>query len=273
MNGHHIRYAIYRACEGHADTGRRMLMLHGAGVAGELTWEGIIGFLTQWDEILVPDFRGAGETVSEQGDELPYTLAELGHDVVALLEHVGWQSMDLAGYSMGGLVSMLVKAQWSGQVNQQFLLESAGLERKDFDEALNLRKRYQTAVSALKSDDVDQGVVAFLDIISPKRKVSAAVERITIDRLGHRPQGFAHALDAVTHCFNGLDRDSLLAAQGEVLSFVGANSPEGLHEFQAHLVSSRANWQSIEVRGTDHSLPYQKPRQIAQHMNQAVSVV
>ncbi len=37
-------------------------MLHGAGVAGEYTWSAIAMMLTQWDEILIPDQRGTGNT-------------------------------------------------------------------------------------------------------------------------------------------------------------------------------------------------------------------
>ena len=258
-----VFYRLYR----HRDnlTGRRLVLLHGAGVAGEDTWQALLAQLDMWSEVLVPDLRGMGQTVSPDGMEYPYTAQEVVTDVAQLLNHLGWQCFDLAGYSMGGLISMLYKQQYSQHVEKQFLLESAAVDRGDWQASLELRAQYMQAAEHLGTD-AEKGVRQFLDTISPNRKVSPLVEKVTIERLASRPRGFAHALKCVTDALHEVDREALLAAQGDVSSFIGGNSVAAMHEYQRALAERLPNWHYFMVAGTDHSLPFQKPRQIAQVM-------
>jgi pimeloyl-ACP methyl ester carboxylesterase len=46
------------------------------------------------------DYRGYG---ARKGSGGPYTIAQIGHDVLALADHLGWQRFSLVGHSMGGL--------------------------------------------------------------------------------------------------------------------------------------------------------------------------
>lgn len=261
----HITYRIYKNSD--LDSQRRMVLLHGAGVAGVDTWDAIIAFLTQWDEVLVPDQRGMGDTVFPDGVEHPFTVQELVADMTAIVDHLGWWQFDLGGYSMGGLVSLLFKQQHGDRVGKQYLLESAVLDRPCWNTTVELRQQYSSAAQLLRQDSVHHGVVGFLDAISPNRRVSPQVEALTISRLGQRPIGFANALDCVTQAISHIDRDALVAAQGDVTSFIGGNSVELMHEYQKELAERLPNWHYFMMPGTDHSLPYQKPRQIARIMN------
>lgn len=262
---HKIAYRIYRHPD--ATTDRRLLLIHGAGVAGRFTWEAMQHFLTSWSEILVPDLRGAGETQHQQGEEIPFTVHQLVEDVEALIQQLDWSSFDLGGYSLGGLVSMLYKERNRDKVEKQFLLESAILDRTEWQETVQIREQYAQAAVHLHGDDAATGIKAFLDTISPNRRVSPAVEKLTIDRLGERAKGFAHSLEAVTAAIRELDREKLLAAQGDVTSFIGGLSVEPMHHLHQSLADRMPNWHYFLVPGTDHSLPYQKPRQIARMMD------
>ncbi len=258
-----VFYRLYRHKDNHS--GRRLVLLHGAGVAGEDTWQALLTHLELWSEILVPDLRGMGQTVSPDGGEYPYTAQEVVTDVAQLLSHLNWQRFDLAGYSMGGLISMLYKQQYSQHVEKQYLLESAAVDRGDWQASLELRRQYMQAAEYLDSDP-EEGVRQFLDTISPNRKVSPLVEKVTIERLASRPDGFAYALKCVTDALHGVDREALVAAQGDVSSFIGGNSVAAMHEYQRTLAERLPNWHYYMVAGTDHSLPFQKPRQIARIM-------
>jgi pimeloyl-ACP methyl ester carboxylesterase len=262
----HLKYRIYR----HSDAGndRRLVLVHGAGVGGQDTWEMLQSFLLHWGEILVPDMRGTGETVYANGEEAPFTVAELVGDLNRLVDQLGWWTFDLGGYSLGGLVCMLFKQQHPDRVRKQFLLESAALDRPDWHSTVQLRERYSEAAVFLKTEDKETGIRQFLDTISPNRKVSAQTERLTINRLGQRPLGFAHALDAVTRAIREVDRDAVLAAQGDVTSFIGGQSVALMHQLHLGLAERLPNWHYFAISGTDHSLPFQKPRQIARIMNQ-----
>lgn len=261
----HIHYRIYRnpAVEGD----RKLVLLHGAGVAGEDTWHAMTAFLDQWREILVPDLRGMGQTHSPDGEEHPFTAQQLMLDISQLVDHLGWWQFDLGGYSMGGLVSLLFKQSHPERVGKQYLLEPAVLDRPCFETSVALRQQYSTAAEQLRTGDPEQGVLNFLDTISPNRKVSTQAERLTIDRLAQRPLGFANALYSVTTAINELDREVLVAAQGDVTSFIGGLSVDPMHQYHRGLAERLPNWHYVLIPGTDHSLPFQKPRQIARIFN------
>lgn len=262
---HRIAYRVYSHPE--VTTGRRLVLVHGAGVAGRYTWEALQHFLTGWSEILVPDLRGAGDTQSLDSHEHPFLVEELVADLQALLSHLGWTRFDLGGYSLGGLVSLLLKQNLRDQVEKQYLLESAALDRLDWQETVSVRQQFAAAAQVLHQQDAETGIKRFLDTISPNRRVSEQVEKLTIQRLGERAKGFAHSLEAVNVAINQLDRERLLAAQGDVSSFIGSLSVDPMHELHRFLAEQMPNWHYFMIPGTDHSLPYQKPRQIAQLMN------
>ncbi len=77
--GHRIAYRTYSHPE--VSTGRRLLLVHGAGVAGRYTWEVLQHFLTGWSEILVPDLRGAGDTQSLEALEHPFMIPGTDHSL------------------------------------------------------------------------------------------------------------------------------------------------------------------------------------------------
>ncbi|SEF98394.1 alpha/beta fold hydrolase [Marinobacterium lutimaris] len=265
LQDQHLTYRIYRHPE--VEGQRRLVLVHGAGVAGRDTWEMLQSFLGHWSEILVPDLRGMGDTVYPDGKEHPFSVQELVADLGALVDYLGWWNFDLSGYSLGGLVSLLYKQQHPDRVGKQYLLEAACLDRPDWESTVTLREKYSAAAVHLRGAEKEAGIREFLDTISPNRKITPQTERLTIDRLGQRPEGFAYALDSVTQAIREVDRESLLASQGDVTSFIGGNSVELMHQLHLTLAERMPNWHYFHVAGTDHSLPFQKPRQIARVMN------
>lgn len=260
-----ISYQLYRkTCIGKP---RRLVALHGAGVAGQDTWATITMLATQWDEILIPDQRGTGNTRYPDGEEYVFTVNELVSDLSNLVDHLGWWSFDLAGYSMGGMVALLYKQRYHDRVKKQYLLEAAVLDRPSWESTVDLRRQFSAAAEQLKQDQAETGIKAFLNAISPNRKVTPQTELLTIQRLGARPLGFANALNCVTEAIHTIDREVLVAAQGDVTSFIGGRSVDLLHQYQRDLAERLPNWHYFMVPGTDHSLPFQKPRQIARIMD------
>ena len=250
---------------------RRMLMLHGAGVAGQDTWSNIISMLEQWQSIVVPDLRGMGETVERSGSESAFTIQQLVDDLECLRTELNWSTFDLAGYSLGGLVSVLYKQQYPHQVGQQFVLEPGLLDRLLWQDSQALRELYADVVEQLRSSDARAGVKYFLDTISPNRKSMAAAEEMAIQRLMQRHLGFANALECVNLAAKNIDREQLVSVQGQMVSIIGGLSVPSMHSYHQQLSTEQQNWNYYSIAGTDHSLPYQKPRQIARIFN-AVAV-
>lgn len=269
-----IFYRLYR--NPHQSNGRRMLMLHGAGVDGAFTWEPTLHRLHGWSELLVPDLRGMGQSLplSEGAvcEEKPFTLESVAEDVLALLDHLAWFEMDLSGYSFGGLTAMLLKQQRPAVFKNTYLLEPAFMERVDLAEMRQVRESYSAAANMMRdASDPDTGITQFLDQISPRRSKSLRVEHATVHRLKHRAKGFSYALDAVTDAVQRLDRDQLFAAQKDVISFVGKKSLDTMKQCHQKQSEQHASWQYHEIVGADHSLPFQKPSRIADILDRSIS--
>lgn len=242
-----------------------LLLLHGAGVAGELTWGAMVGYLSAWQTLLIPDLRGMGKTHDPDHAERHFELDAVVDDVLAHLDEQRIGRLTVVGYSFGGLVAMRLKQRLGERIDGLGLLEPALLERADHAAMVEVRQHYAEAARHLRGvGDPGAGIGAFLDLIAPHRTRNPRAERLSHRRLARRPLGFANALDCVTRAVHRVDREALLAAQRDVLSLVGGNSLGPMKRYHAALDSARDDWRFVEVPGTDHSLPFQKPRRIGE---------
>ncbi|SOC58104.1 Pimeloyl-ACP methyl ester carboxylesterase [Chromohalobacter canadensis] len=262
----------WRRLERRAGAGK-VVMLHGAGVAAELTWGPMVTYLDAWRTFLMPDLRGMGATRAADGHERPFSLDEVVDDVEALLDAQDIDRCDVMGYSFGGLVAMRLKQRLGARIGRTMLLEPALLEREDRATMVRVREGYAEAARAMREAPTPEaGIVAFLDLIAPNRSRNPRAERMMIRRLAHRPLGFANALDCVTDAVRHLDRDALLEAQRNVTSIVGGKSLAPMQAYHSTLAQRRSDWRYIELPGTDHSLPFQKPRRLASLLQEASSL-
>jgi len=123
-----------------AGSGPPLLLLHGfTGSADE--WAGLIPRLTGLREVIAPDLIGHGRS-SAPADPARYTMEQCVVDLLALLDSLGHERVELLGYSMGGRVALQLAAAAPGRV-RSLILESAspGIE----DEAERQRLREATA--------------------------------------------------------------------------------------------------------------------------------
>lgn len=260
-----VYYRIYR-CSAFGE--RRLLLLHGGGVDGQITWEPIVGRLLHWSEILVPDLRGTGKTHFPDHREHAFETSEVVTDIAALLDSLEWKTFDLGGYSYGGLIAMQLKAARPAAVGRTYLFEPGLLSGASEQTQLSRRDSLLLAAQKLRIDEeLEYGLEIFLDAVSPNRSRSSRNEEIVRARLAHRPGGLAAILEAVIHAARKLDRAQLVAAQQHVSSFVGERSSGEVFDFCRQLARQRTDWTCHLIEGADHALPFQKPDAIARLMN------
>jgi pimeloyl-ACP methyl ester carboxylesterase len=278
---------------------RRILLLHGAGVAGELTWTFIANYLEHWDEILIPDLLGMGDSFFEPTDTLAFTIADINQSLFSMLRHHAWHEFDLAGYSLGGLVALelnreivceyshdvclsdlgkdiskksIAEKEVSFNVNKLCLIEPALFSDQSLRSALAFRETFTPVANNIKAEPNNAAhFMAFLDLVSPHRKRNENTDAMAIRRLQVRPFGFANALAAVSHYAKTLDEVSLnrlLDAVPEGVGIVGGLSNAGLILAQQNIQQHQANWQIEQLDNADHSLVYVRPKQVARIMNE-----
>jgi lipase len=272
----HLAYRHYHNDQ--APKGSCLLLLHGAGVGGKLTWEGMIPYLTNWQTILVPDLNGMGDSRAHSGQEEPFTVKSLAEDIYHLLDYINWKAFDVVGYSLGGLVTLLLNQlrveKGLPSIKKIALLEPATLDRENLFDLQALRNKYRAASRIIReTGDVEQGIANFMDGVSPNRRKHPVAEKTTKSRLAHRPFGFAFALDSVTDLVDDFVsrphlRQEMLESTEEVLLFSGGISHKSLIVHYDLLEQRLGGWRHVVIAGADHSLPFQKPRQIGQMINE-----
>ncbi len=247
---------------------RRLLLLHGGGVAGETTWGGILPHLAHWGEILVPDLRGTGKTRYPDHREHPFEVEEVAGDMAALVDSLGWETFDLGGYSYGGLTAMVLKAALGERVGKTYLFEPALMGKMTREETVSSRESMLEAARLLHDpEQTEAGLELFLDAVAPRRRKGSPGEALMKGRLSHRPAGLARAVECVSRASRRLDREALIAAQARVSSFVGERSHPDVYRFCQQVAAGRADWVCHLIQGADHALPFQKPQPIARLMN------
>ena len=91
-----------------------VVMSHSLGVALEM-WQPQAEVLARSFRVVRYDLRGHGRSPVPPG---PYEIADLGADVVALLDRLGVAHAHLCGLSLGGMASLWVAAHHPRRVER-----------------------------------------------------------------------------------------------------------------------------------------------------------
>lgn len=119
VNGLNYYYEIH-------GEGEPLLLLHG-GLGSIDMFEPILPILTEKRQVIGVDLHGHGRT--ELGDR-PISYVDMGDDMAALLKELGYDQVDVMGYSMGGGVALRLAVQHPGIV-RRLVSVSAGFSHPD----------------------------------------------------------------------------------------------------------------------------------------------
>lgn len=101
--------------------GRPLVLLHGGMLDSMLCYGDIVPRLATRHRVITVDFQGHGRTPD---DERPITLPALAADVAGLVHHLGLETVDVVGYSLGGLVAIELAVGRPGLVGRLGLLSA-----------------------------------------------------------------------------------------------------------------------------------------------------
>ncbi len=85
-------------------------------------WEPQVAAFSQHFRVLRYDTRGHGESSVPAG---PYSIAQLGGDVIALLDHLGVEQASFCGLSMGGITGMWLALNHAPRLHKLVLCNTA----------------------------------------------------------------------------------------------------------------------------------------------------
>lgn len=126
-----------------AGQGEPLVCIHGVGSYLE-AWEGVAERLSDRFRILAFDLRGHGRSSKVRGR---YEIDDFVGDVLALADHAGFGSFNLAGFSLGGLIAQRLALTHQDRVRRLVLLATVA-GRTDEE-----RERVAARLAALQAGD------------------------------------------------------------------------------------------------------------------------
>ena len=90
------------------------MLVHGLSAVGLIDWSPLAEALALARPVLIFDNRGmGGSTVPKELEEQSYGIQRMADDVKLLIQHLGYEEIDLLGFSMGGMIAltMLVESK------------------------------------------------------------------------------------------------------------------------------------------------------------------
>jgi pimeloyl-ACP methyl ester carboxylesterase len=162
-NGVSYYYEIY-------GKGAPLLVLHG-GLGSTDMFQPILPALTQGRQVIAVDLYGHGRTALT---ERPISLLDMGNDLAVVLKRLGYDTVDVLGYSMGGATALRLAVQHPEVVRRVALVSTPYAQEGWYPEMLP----QQAAVSAAMADMMKE---------TPMYKSYVAV--------APRPQDFPRLLD------------------------------------------------------------------------------
>ncbi len=109
--------------------GPPVVLLHGFAANGTLNWKrtGVVKALRDDFRVIVPDLRGHG--LSCKPHETAAYGREMAHDVIRLMDHLDLKSAHVAGYSLGGHITLALAAAHPERLRSAVII-AAGWERE-----------------------------------------------------------------------------------------------------------------------------------------------
>jgi 3-oxoadipate enol-lactonase len=157
VNGANLHYLS-------AGTGRPLLLLH-AGICDNRMWDDQIAEFARTHRVIVPDFRGFGQTEMVAG---PFAHR---HDLRSLMDHLGVTRAVLVGCSMSGKTTLDFALEYPGRV-EVLILVAAALSGYRFTDP-GTRAAWQASDAALEGGRHDEAaeIEMLTWLAGPRRKL------------------------------------------------------------------------------------------------------
>jgi 2-succinyl-6-hydroxy-2,4-cyclohexadiene-1-carboxylate synthase len=105
--------------------GYPLIMFHGFTGRGA-NWLPFCSTLGKGSTLIMPDIIGHGLTAAPQDDESlhRYSMESVAHDFLTMIDQLGYEKVDILGYSMGGRLALSMAVLFPDRV-RKLILESA----------------------------------------------------------------------------------------------------------------------------------------------------
>lgn len=129
---------VHYTLRGEPQPGRpRVALVHSLAM-GRAVWDAVADQLAATAEVVSLDCRGHGESSKPPG---PYRIEAFADDLADLLDHLGWDEVNVAGASMGGSVSLQFAQRYPDRLRTLGLIDTTAWYGEDAAERWEGRAR------------------------------------------------------------------------------------------------------------------------------------
>ena len=216
-------------------------------------WAAQVPVLQEHFRLLRFELRGHGEPGARSAAPPgPYSIAELGTDVLSLMREYGVTAAAYCGISIGGMIGLWLAAHVPERISSLVVCCAAITPMPS-------RQAWLDRAALVRST----GMAAISDMIAPRwftadfiARRPAAVSAAMGMLLATDPQGYAGCADAIAD----LDLAPALGAiKAPTLVLAGAEDPAAPPWQGARTALGIADSRLTVIRGTSHLAPYQTP--------------
>jgi len=233
--------------------GARVLLLAGSLGTDLSMWDGQLPLASRW-RVVRFDHRGHGRSPTPPG---PYTIADLGRDVLELMDALGLERASFGGLSLGGMVGMWLAANAPERIDRLVLLCTAAwlpTAAAYADRAVAIRTAGSTAPIAdavLNRWLTSPFATAHPDIRSRLRAMLVATEA----------EGYAACCEAIA----AMDlRNQLARIPAPTLVLSGADDPATPVELQAAIAAAVPGARHEVIPSAAHLAAVEQPERVNQ---------
>jgi 3-oxoadipate enol-lactonase len=112
INGINIHYRVY-------GEGEPLLLIMGLSANADWWGEQFLKPLAENFQVVTFDNRGSGRSGKPEG---PYPVPLMAEDTMGLMDHLGWESANIAGASMGGMIAQEIALEHPERVRRLVLM-------------------------------------------------------------------------------------------------------------------------------------------------------
>ncbi len=230
--------------------GAPLVLIHGFPLDHSI-WDEVTPLLSSTFDLILPDLRGFGESVSSAP---AWTMRDLADDLAALLDHLGLESAFLAGHSMGGYVALAFAAAYPQRVRGLALVSS-----QTAADAPEKRAARHAQVRQIAEDGIGETVAGMTTKLTADTRVQKFVHDLMRKQ---KPAGYIGSLQAMAEradTMSVLEKNSfpVLLIHGGADGLIPL---ERAREIQAKVPRARM----VELSGAGHMPMMESPREVAE---------
>jgi 3-oxoadipate enol-lactonase len=228
-----------------------LLLCSSLGTTLEL-WDPQVSALSARFRLVRYDQRGHGRSPVPPG---PYSIEDLGHDALALLDDLGLERVSFCGLSIGGMVGMWLAAEAPARIERVVLCSTAP--------SLPPRAQWLERAATVRAEGVSAIADATLARWFTQRAPGSLVASFRAMLVGTPPEGYAACCEALAE----LDlHDRLAAIDAPTLVVTGEGDPVATPEAGAKLAAAISGASHVTIAAARHLTNAEQPATFTQHV-------